>query len=253
MASAAAGAREDVMGNARVGKSDSFISWDSISESIWGPLLRGRHLGPRVRIRRVRPDDENYAKVISLRYRGFIESGFVDPRTTAESAMRLARDQESIILGMFRRNCLLATMTLNTITPRFPGMAMELDKKVRITHPHFRDSGVMEITKLVVDRRTRGRRIALGMLFVTSLIARILRKPHLWQVSRDVPSDMSWRTGLGFDYSVRCRFRDPDLNQMPSQVGYLYLPTVTQNPHVPPFIRAIYREALTAQVQEASA
>jgi hypothetical protein len=235
------------------GTAHSFISWDSISENEWGPLIRRRFLGPRVSIRRVRPEDGDYAKVINLRYRGFIESGFVDPRTKDESAMRLARDRDSIILGMFRRTRLLATMTLNTITPRFPGMAMELDKKVRIAHPHFRDPGVMEITKLVVDRHTRGRRIALGMLFVTSLIARILRKPHLWQVSRDIPSDMSWRTGLGFDYSVRCLFHDPDLNQMPSQVGYLYLPTVTQNLEVPPFIRAIYQEALTAQVQEASA
>ena len=239
--------------HARGGTTDSFVSWDSISERIWGPLLPRRFLGPRVRIRRVRPDDADYAKVISLRYRGFVESGFIDPCTTGESAMRLARDHDSIILGMFRGSRLLATMTLNTITPRFPGMAMELDKKVDIAHPHFRDPGVLEITKLVVDRRTRGRRIALGMLFVASLIARTLGKPHLWQVSRDVPSDMSWRTGLGFDYSVRCLFHDPDLNQMPSQVGYLYLPTVTQNPQVPPFIRAIYQEALTAQVQEASA
>jgi len=237
----------------RGGAADSFVSWDSISENIWGPFLRGRFLGPRVRIRRVRPDDRDYAKVISLRYRGFIESGFIDPRTTGESTMRLARDRDSIILGMFRGTRLLATMTLNTITPRFPGMAMELDKKVHIAHPHFRDPGVMEITKLVVDCRTRGRRIALAMLFVTSLIARILGKPHLWQVSRDIPSDMSWRAGLGFDYSVRCLFHDPDLNRMPSQVGYLYLPTVTQNPQVPRFIKAIYQEALTAQVQEASA
>ena len=238
---------------ARGTSADSFVTWNTISESVWAPLLRGRFLGPRVRIRRVRPGDEDYAKVVSLRYRGFVESGFVDPRTTGESAMRLARDCESIILGMFRRTRLLATVTLNTITPQFPGMAMELDKKVEISHPYFRDPAVIEITKLVVDRRTRGRRIALAMLFVTSLIARVLGKPHLWQVSRDIPSDMSWRAGLGFDYSVRCRFHDPDLNQMPSQVGYLYLPSAIQNPHVPRFIRAIYQEALAVRVQEESA
>jgi hypothetical protein len=239
--------------NVSGGKADSIVSWDSISERIWGPLLRRRFLGPRVAIRRVRPDGEDYGKVIKLRYRGFVESGFIDPRRKGESAMRLARDKDSIILGMFRGERLLATMTLNTITPRFPGMAMELDKKVAIEHPHFRDPGVMEITKLVVDRHIRGRRIALSMLFVASLIARILRKPHLWQVSRDSPSDMSWRRGLGFDYSVRCRFHDPDLNEMPSQVGYLYLPTVVHNRQVPPFIRAIYQDALTVELREASA
>ena len=50
--------------------------------------------------------------------------------------MCLARDEDSIILGLFSE-ARLATMTLNTITPRFPGMAMELDKKVSINHAHF--------------------------------------------------------------------------------------------------------------------
>ncbi len=232
---------------------DCDATWESICESTWGPFLRRRLLAPRVQIRRVRPGDRAYEEVIKLRYRGFVESGFIDPARTDESAMRLARDQDSIIVGMFRGRRLLATMTLNTITPRFPGMAMELDKKVHIEHPHFRDPGVLEITKLVVERDIRGRRIALGMLFVSSLVARILRKPHLWQVSRDIPSDMSWRAGLGFDYSVQCRFHDPDLNEMPSQVGYLYLPTVVHNSRVPRFIKAIYQEALTVELQEAGA
>ncbi len=105
-------------------------SWDSICEQTWALPLRRRFLGPGMEIRRVRPGDAEYEKVIALRYRGFVETGFVDPARTGESAMRLARDEDSIILGLFRRKRLLATMTLNTITPRFPGMAMELDKKV---------------------------------------------------------------------------------------------------------------------------
>ena len=223
-------------------------SWDSITERTWAPPPRrrflGHFLGPRTRIRRVRPFDPEYGQVVALRYRGFVETGFVDPVRTAESAMRLARDDDSIILGLFRRNRLLATMTLNTITPRFPGMAMELDKKVRINHAHFRDPAVLEITKLVIDRGIRGRRMALGMLYVSSLIARVLGKLHLWQVSRDVPSDVSWRVGLRFDYSVGIRFNDPDLNDMPSRVGYLYLPSVMENPRVPGFIKAIYEDEL---------
>jgi hypothetical protein len=224
-------------------------AWETICETTWGPLLRRRFLGPLMQIRRVRTTDQEYDKIVRLRYQGLVESGFIDPARTGESAMRLARDTDSIVVGLFRRSRLLATMTLNTITPRFPGMAMELEKKVQIEHPHFRDPDVMEITKLVIDRDIRGRRIALGMLFVTSLLARLLGKPHLWQVSRDVPSDMSWRAGLGFDYSLRCRFRDPDLNEMPSQVGYLYLPTVECNPRVPAFIKSIYEAARTVEVQ----
>jgi len=230
---------------------ESFTAWDSIGEQTWAPCMRRRFLGPRTQIRRVRPGDPDYGKVIALRYRGFVETGFVDPERTGESAMRLARDADSIILGLFRRDRLLATMTLNTITPRFPGMAMELDKKVSIDHAHFRDPAVLEITKLVIDRGIRGRRMALGMLYVSSLIAQVLGKLHLWQVSRDVPSDVSWRVGLGFDYSVGIRFNDPDLNDMPSRVGYLYLPSVMENPRVPPFIKAIYDDALNAPLQDA--
>ena len=204
-------------------------------------------------VRRVRPGDEDYDKVVALRYRGFVESGFVDPERTGPEVMRLPRDRESIILGLFRRRRLQATVTLNTISPRFPGMAMELDKRVRLDHAHFRDPAVLEITKLVVDRRARGRRAALALLYVCSLIARTLGKVHLWQVSRDVPSDVSWRVGLGFDYSVAGPFIDPDLNDMPSRVGYLYLPAVDENPRVPGFIKEIYRDALSAPLQDISA
>lgn len=229
------------------------LSWESICEQTWSPLLRRRRfLGPRMLVRRVRPGGEDYDQVVALRYRGLVESGFIDPFRTGPLAMRLSRDEESIILGLFRRRRLHATVTLNTISPRFPGMAMEMDKKVSISHVHFRDPAVLEITKLVVDRGTRGRRAALALLFVSSLIARLLGKIHLWQVSRNVSSDISWRVGLGFDYSVGGPFTDPDLNDVPSRVGYLYLPRVTENPRVPLFIKEIYRDALNAPLEDAS-
>ena len=228
-------------------------TWESIGEETWDRMLRRRFLRGGMRLRRIRPVDLDYGKVIELRYRGFVESGFVDPRRTGPAAMRLERDEESIILGLFRRKRLHATLTLNTISRRFPGMAMELDKKVVIPHAHFRDPAVLEITKLVVDCGTRGRRSALALLYVSSLVARILGKLHLWQVSRDVPSDVSWRVGLGFDYSVSGPFVDPDLNLMPSRVGYLYLPSVTENPRVPRFIKELYREALSTPLEAAGA
>jgi hypothetical protein len=228
-------------------------SWDSISERAWARFVRRRFLAPGMRVLRIRPEDPLYARVIALRYQGFVESGFIDPSRTGRASMRLARDEDSIILGLFRGRHLHATLTLNTITPRFPGMAMELDKKLSLDHAHFRDPAVLEITKLVVDPGTRGRRTALALLFVSSLIARILGKVHFWQVSRDIPSDVSWRAGLGFDYSVGGRFIDPDLNGMPSRVGYLYLPAVTDNPRVPPLIKEIYHDALSAPLEEALA
>jgi hypothetical protein len=220
------------------------FSWDTISEKDWNRYAKRLFTARRIRIVRVRPDSPDYDRVVALRYRGFIESGFVDPAKTGESAMRLERDGDSIILALFRYRKILATMTLNTITPSHPGMAMELEKKIEVPHPYFRDRGVLEITKLVVDPSARGGRSVLDLFAVAMTIARLLGKEHLWQVSRDVASDMSWREGIGFDYSNGFSFRDPSLNGMPSRVGYLYLPTVTRNPKVPSFIKAIYEGAL---------
>jgi hypothetical protein len=220
------------------------VTWDSISEKDWNPALRKRLRGQRLKLVRVRPGTPRYESVVRLRYEGFIESGFVDPTASDESVMRLARDPDSVIIGMFRGETILATITLNTITDRFPGMAMEMEKKLRLAHPYFRSPHVLEITKLVVSQAVRGKRFVLALLYVSTLVARLLDKRHLWQVSRDVPSDINWRVGLGFDYSVGEPFIDGSLNGMASRVGYMYLPEATRNPRVPRFIRTMYAEAL---------
>jgi hypothetical protein len=227
------------------------VTWSSISEKEWNPALKRQLRGQRLSIVRVRPGTKRYQSVLRLRYQGFVESGFVDPRVSDESVMRLARDPDSIIIGMFRGDRILATVTLNTITKRFPGMAIELEKKVRLRHAHFRGPHVLEITKLVVAPEVRGRRFVLALLSVSALVARLLDKCHLWQVSRDVPSDISWRVGLGFDYSVGDGFKDESLNGMASRVGYLYLPEATTNPKVPRFIRSMYAEMLAVGPGEA--
>jgi hypothetical protein len=226
------------------------VTWESISERDWNPALRRLWRGKRLRILRVRPGTPRYESVLRLRYQGFVECGFVDPRVSDESLMRLARDPDSVIIGMFRGERILATVTLNTMTERFPGMAMELEKNVRLPHAHFRGSQVLEITKLVVAPSVRGRRFVLALLHVSALVARLLDKCHLWQVSRDLPSDISWRVGLGFDYTVGDRFIDTSLNDMESRVGYLYLPAATTNPKVPPFIRGMYAEILSMDLAD---
>jgi hypothetical protein len=220
------------------------FSWDSISEKDWNRYAKRLFAARRIRIVRIRPGMPGYDQVVALRYTGFIESGFVDPAKTEESAMRLERDGDSIILGLFHYRKLLATMTLNTITASHPGMAMELEKKIEVPHPYFRDPGVLEITKLVVDPGARGGRSVLDLFAVAMTIAKLLGKEHLWQVGRDLASDIGWREGIGFDYSNNFRFNDPSLNGMPSRVGYLFLPAVTKNPRVPSFIKAIYEGAL---------
>ncbi|HEY9594626.1 MAG TPA: hypothetical protein VHE79_09115 [Spirochaetia bacterium] len=225
--------------------------WYSISESQWEPLIRRRFPLARLRIVRVRPGTAAYEDVVALRYAGFVESGFLDPRRDTRNAMRLPRDEDSIILALYRGHQLLATVTLNTPTRRFPGMAMELEKHVTIDHAYFRDSRALEITKLVVDPSARGMRIVLAMLVVIAFIARIFGKHHLWQVSRDVPADVSWRAGLGFDYSLNVRFRDPALNGMPSRVGYMHLPTAARDPRVPAFVREIYAGSLGIEAEAA--
>ena len=130
-------------------------------------------------------------------------------------------------------------------------MAMELEKKVRVRHAHFRSPHVLEITKLVVAPEVRGKRFVLALLHVSALVARLLDKRHLWQVSRDIPSDISWRVGLGFDYSVGGRFIDGSLNGMASRVGYMYLPDAMTNPKIPGFIRGMYADALSQGTGEA--
>ena len=228
------------------------VTWESISEKDWNPALRRRMGlgGRRLSIVRVRPGTLRYDSVLRLRYQGFVESGFVDQRESDVLVMRLPRDEDSIIIGMFRGAKILATVTLNTITERFPGMAMELEKKVHLRHAHFRSPHVMEITKLVVAPDVRGKRFVLALLYVSALVARFLGKRHLWQVSRDIPSDISWRVGLGFDYSVGERFIDGSLNGMASRVGYLYLPEAPRNPRVPRFIRGMYADVLSQGLAE---
>ena len=206
------------------------VTWESISERDWNPALRKRWRlrGERLNIVRVRPGTPRY-----------------------ESVLRLPRDSDSVIIGLFRGERILATVTLNTITERFPGMAMELEKKVRLRHAHFRGPHVLEITKLVVAPNVRGKRFVLALLYVSTLVARLLDKDYLWQVSRDVPSDISWRVGLGFDDSVADRFIDGSLNGMASRVGYLHLAEATTNPRVSRFIRGIYADILSMDLAEA--
>ena len=98
------------------------LTWESISEKDWNAALRKRWRSPgqRLAIVRVRPGTPRYQSVLRLRYQGFVESGFVDPRVSDESVMRLERDRDSLIIGMFRGERILATVTLNTITKTIP-------------------------------------------------------------------------------------------------------------------------------------
>jgi hypothetical protein len=64
--------------------------------------------GQRLALLRVRPGTPRYESVLRLRYEGFVESGFIDPRVSDQSVMRLARDRDSVIIGMFRGERILA-------------------------------------------------------------------------------------------------------------------------------------------------
>jgi hypothetical protein len=124
---------------------------------------------------------------------------------------------DSIILGLFRHNELEVSVTLNTITDRFPGLAMELEKQVSLDHPYFRRPDALELSKLVASETARCRRGLLHILYAVFLVARAFNKRHFRQVSRDLDGDISWRERFGFDHSNRYRFNDPSLNGMPSR------------------------------------
>ena len=230
-----------------------YVTWESITERDWTAHLRRNPLARGHRLRRVRPGTPEYEQVLALRHSGFVESGFIASEDRSVESMRLPRDGDSIILALFSKKSVRATLTLNTITQRYPGMAMELEKGVIVNHPSFHSPDVLEITKLVVDPRTRGTRAALALFSVAMLVAHMLGKSHLWQVSRDLPADVSWRAALGFDYSLNCHFVDRSLNNMPSCVGYLYLPDAAASGRVPSFIRSIYREVLSLEPTDQAA
>lgn len=219
------------------------LSWDSIDERFWDEEYRPSHdqMLP-VRIRRIWPGTPAYEKVVDLRYEGLVDSGFIDPATMPREAMRLARDADSIVLGAFRSEECLGTLTLNTHTPRFPRMAMVLEKHVDIDHPYFDHPGVLEVAKLSMVRSSRASLCNLYLFEIATLIGWALGKPHLWQVSRDLPIDIRFRTRVGFDYSNNHVFRDAGLNGMPSRVGYMHFPTVLDNPMLAPVFRKAYRQ-----------
>lgn len=218
--------------------------WKTVDEGFWNPHLPRSLILGRFRIARVRPGSGEYDQVVQLRYRGLVESGFLDPESDTPEAMILPRDADSIILGLYCETKLHASVTLNTPTEQFPGLAMELEKGVSIEHPFFRHPQALEFSKLVTSAPARRSPVSLQLLYVCILLARYLDKGHFWQVSRDIAADISWRERFGFDYTIGYRFADPSLNGMPSQVGYACLHSVLENPRTHWLVRRVYRQAL---------
>lgn len=227
------------------------MEWENIDERVWDPLLDYLSWSDdRPVIRRVYPGTQAYEKVIRLRYAGLTESGFVDVETMEISCMRLERDCESIILGAFDGGWCYATVTLNTITNAYPGLAMELEKGADLDHPFFRHPGTIEITKLVIAPERRNSRVGLRLYEITAIIGRLLGKHHFWQVGRDIERDVYARSRVGFDYSNGYRFNDASLNDTPSRIGYMNLLTVLDNPNVSKAFLPAYRRVLSIPEHE---
>jgi hypothetical protein len=221
------------------------ISWETISEEFWGPYVNQILTIPTNEIRRVRPEEtEAYRDIAALRFKGLVESNFLDPEKNRPEEMMLNRDSDSIILALYRRGTLRATLTLNTLTSRFPGTAAELEKQVRIDHPYFRSHELLEFTKLVIDTRTRGMRFAFQLVAASCIIAHALNKRHFWQVGRQDSRDISWREKSGFHFDDTWDFHDPSLNGMPSKLGYMDFRAAPDDDRVIWFLRRLYRKIL---------
>ena len=127
------------------------MDWYTISEKDWDPIIKRFITSINFSVKRIYPNSDEYEKVIDLRYNGLGESGFIDKTKFTKECMRLERDSDSIILGLYSSfNRLLGTVTLNTITDKFPKMAMELEKKVILDHPALHSKDVREISKLYI-------------------------------------------------------------------------------------------------------
>lgn len=221
------------------------ITWDTVTEEFWGPHVSQILTIPTNDIRRIRPTHTDaYREIAALRFKGLVESGFLDPERNSREEMMLARDPDSIILGLYRRGTLRATLTLNTPTPRFPATAAELEKGVKIDHPHFRSPDLMEFTKLVIDTRTRGMRFAFQLVAASCIIAHALNKRHFWQVGRQDAKDISWREKSGFRFDDAWDFLDPSLNGMPSKLGYMNFHAAGEDDRVAWFLRRLYKKIL---------
>lgn len=218
------------------------MDWYTISEKDWNPIIKRFITSINFSIKRIYPDSQEYEKVIDLRYNGLGESGFIDKTKMTRECMRLQRDYDSIILGLYNiYNKLLGTVTLNTITDNFPALAMEIEKKVILNHEAFHSRESLEITKLSIINQFRSARVSLNLYLVTVIIAIFLGKKHFWQVSRNIEKDIRWRKGFGFDYdSINHVFIDKSLNNMESKIGYLYLPKILENKNLSPIIRSLY-------------
>ena len=218
--------------------------WGSITENEWNAVYRSPFIDSTGTVIRVFPGSREYADVVRLRYRGLTETGFIDPARMPLSAMELPRDRESIILAIRKERRIVGTITLNTITPAFPGLAMELEKGVMLDHPHFRSPGTIELTKLVIAPEARSMKLLLNFSVIPALLGRLFGKPHHWQVSRNVPMDTLQRERLGFGYENGYRFRDRSLNDMDSRVGYFHLPDVLKSPKLLAMLRPPLRQVL---------
>ncbi len=224
------------------------FTWHTITEDEWDAVYQSPFLDRAGKIIRVFPGTREYADVVRLRHQGLIETGFVDPASMPVTSMELPRDRDSIILALWRDGKIIGTLTLNTITPDFPALAMELDKGVVIDHPFYRASDTLEFTKLVVAPEARIMKVTLNFMIVPCLLARLLGKNHFWQVSRNVERDIHHRERLGFSYADNFRFIDRSLNNMDSRVGYCYFPEITACPPLLRSLRGILTDLLALTV-----
>ncbi len=218
------------------------MNWYTINEKDWDPIIKKFITSINFSIKRIYTDSKEYEKIIDLRYNGLGESGFIDKNTFTKECMKLERDSDSIILGLYSAfNKLLGTVTLNTLTDKFPKMAMEMEKKVVLQHPAFHSAELLEITKLSIINQFRSARVSLNLFLVTVIIAVLLGKKHFWQVSRNVSKDINWRKRFGFDYdTINHVFIDESLNNMESTIGYLFLPKILENKNLSPIVKSLY-------------
>lgn len=160
------------------------------------------------------------------------------------SCMELPRDKESIILAIRKDARIVGTITLNTISPDYQGLAMELEKGVKLDHPHYRSLETIELTKLALAPEARSMKLLLNFSIIPALLGRIFGKHHHWQVSRNIPRDTLQRERLGFGYENNYQFLDRSLNNMNSRVGYFHLPDILKAPKLLSVLRPPLREIL---------
>lgn len=225
-------------------------TWESIDENYWEHYLPTDFCHKEFRIIRVRIDSSYYDDVVKLRFQGMLESGYINKSSLNHKTMELERDQDSVILAMIYKQSVIATLTLNTPTQKFPKLAATMEKGFEADSVYFNHPQSLEFVKMVFNKSARAVRYGINMFLIACIISRALDKYNFWHISRVNDVAMGFMSKFGFDFYLDKIFIDKSLNNTKSCLGYCSLYSLPYNEEMPSNIRHAIFKILNSNYKE---